>query len=44
MYRKTYEGIIRSHFGINENGELAEADIKVKPLSTADLALKVIEV
>jgi peroxiredoxin Q/BCP len=44
MYGKTYEGIIRSHFVIDEEGELSEADIKVKPLSTADVALKVIEV
>lgn len=44
MYGKTYEGIIRSHFAVNADGELAEVDVKVKPLSTADLALKIIEV
>ena len=43
MYGKTYEGIIRSHFAIDEDGNFTEADIKVKPLSTADLALKIVE-
>lgn len=42
MYGKTYKGIIRSHFAIDAEGNLAEAKIKVKPLSTADLALKMI--
>lgn len=44
MYGKTYEGIIRSHFAIDSEGNLTEADIKVKPLSTADLALKILEI
>ncbi|MGC9347279.1 MAG: thioredoxin-dependent thiol peroxidase [Anaerolineae bacterium] len=44
MYGKTYEGIIRSHFVIDENGRLSEAKLKVKPLSTADLAIKMVEV
>jgi peroxiredoxin Q/BCP len=44
MYGKTYEGIIRSHFVIDEEGDIAEADLKVKPLSTADMAVKLIEV
>lgn len=42
MYGKTYEGILRSHFGIDEEGLLVEAAIKVKPASTANLALKMI--
>jgi thioredoxin-dependent peroxiredoxin len=42
MYGKTYEGIIRSHFAIDAEGNFAEAKIKVKPLSTADLAIKII--
>lgn len=42
MYGKTYEGIIRSHFAIDAEGNLAEAKLKVKPLSTAELALKLI--
>ena len=42
MYGKKYEGLIRSHFGIDADGRLSEAEVQVKPLSTADLALKVI--
>ncbi|MBN1954868.1 MAG: thioredoxin-dependent thiol peroxidase [Anaerolineae bacterium] len=42
MYGKTYEGIIRSHFGVDEEGRLAEVAIKVKPLATADLVLQLI--
>ncbi|MBN1248157.1 MAG: thioredoxin-dependent thiol peroxidase [Anaerolineae bacterium] len=42
MYGKTYEGIIRSHFAIDGEGNFTEADIQVKPLSTADLALRII--
>jgi peroxiredoxin Q/BCP len=42
MYGKTYKGIIRSHFAIDAEGNFAEAKIKVKPLSTADLAIKMI--
>ena len=44
MYGKTYEGIIRSHFAIDEEGRIDEAKIKVRPLTTADLAVKMIEV
>lgn len=42
MYGKTYMGIERSHFAIDEEGRLAEAALKVDPLSTADLALKIL--
>jgi peroxiredoxin Q/BCP len=42
MYGKTYEGIIRSHFAIDEEGRLMEFKLKVKPEKTADLALKLI--
>ncbi len=42
MYGKTYEGIIRSHFAIDEQGRLTEIAHKVKPLTTADLALKLV--
>ena len=42
MYGKTYEGIIRSHFAVDEEGRLAEVEHKVKPLTTADLALKML--
>jgi len=43
MFGKTYEGIIRSHFAIGEDGRLVEANLKVKPEKTADLALKFID-
>jgi thioredoxin-dependent peroxiredoxin len=43
MYGKTYEGIIRSHFAIDKEGRISEAKIKVRPLTTADLAVKMIE-
>ena len=41
-YGKMYKGLIRSHFGIDADGRLSEAEVQVKPLSTADLALKLI--
>ena len=41
-YGKTSEGIIRSHFGVDEDGCLTEIEIKVKPETTADLALRLI--
>jgi peroxiredoxin Q/BCP len=41
-YGKTYEGIIRSHFAVDEEGRLTELEIKVKPETTADLALRLI--
>lgn len=44
MFGKEYMGIIRSHFAVDEEGRIAEANRKVKPISTADLALKIIEV
>jgi peroxiredoxin Q/BCP len=40
MYGKTYEGIIRSAFLIDEKGRIMEAWYKVKPLDTAPKALK----
>ena len=43
MYGKTYEGIIRSHFAVDEEGRIDEAKIKVRPLTTADMAVKIIE-
>lgn len=42
MYGKTYEGLIRSHFGVDEEGRLTEVAHKVKPLTTADLAIKLV--
>jgi peroxiredoxin Q/BCP len=43
MYGKTYEGILRSHFGIDQEGKLMEAKLKVKPVTTADLALRLVQ-
>jgi len=34
MYGKTYEGIIRSSFLIDETGKIAQVSYKVKPLDT----------
>ena len=42
MMGKTFHGILRSHFAIDEEGRLAEFTHKVKPEHTADLALKLI--
>ena len=39
MYGKTYEGIIRSHFAIDEEGRLTDFKIKVRPLTTTDFLL-----
>ena len=43
MFGKTYEGIIRSHFAVDEEGRLIEFKFKVKPEKTADLALRLIQ-
>ncbi len=43
MFGKVYEGIVRSHFAIDEAGRLMEVAYKVKPERTADLALKLVE-
>lgn len=43
MYGKTYFGIIRSHFAVDAEGRLTEVKHKVKPLTTAALALKLVE-
>ena len=40
MFGKTYEGIIRSHFAIDEEGRLMEFKLKVKPEKTADLVFR----
>ncbi|UCE18547.1 MAG: thioredoxin-dependent thiol peroxidase [Gemmatimonadota bacterium] len=40
MYGKTVEGILRSHFAIDEKGKIAELERKVKPETTADVALR----
>jgi peroxiredoxin Q/BCP len=40
MYGKTYEGIIRSSFLIDENGRILQASYKVKPQDTVPNARK----
>ncbi len=40
-FGKTTMGIIRSHFAVDEEGRLMEADLNVKPETTAELALQV---
>lgn len=42
MYGKTYWGIVRSHFVVDVEGRLTDAELKVQPLTTADLALKIV--
>jgi peroxiredoxin Q/BCP len=39
-FGKTRLGIIRSHFGVDEEGRIMEAKLKVKPETTADLVLR----
>jgi peroxiredoxin Q/BCP len=41
IFGKTREGIIRSHFAVDEEGRLMERDLNVKPETTANLALKI---
>ncbi|MGD8969183.1 MAG: thioredoxin-dependent thiol peroxidase [Anaerolineae bacterium] len=42
-FGRTYEGIIRSHFAIDEEGRIADFKVKIRPETTADLALRLIE-
>ncbi len=39
MYGKTYMGIIRSHFIIDENGKIADAQVKVSPTDSVEWAV-----
>lgn len=39
MYGRKYMGIIRSHFVIDENGQILDAQYKVSPKNSAPLAL-----
>ena len=41
---KVSYGIIRSHFAVDEAGKLAELKLQVKPETTVELALRLIEV
>ncbi len=40
MYGKSYFGIIRSHFVIDEDGTIADAQVKVSPAKSVETALK----
>ena len=40
MYGKTYEGVIRSHWIIDENGVLVDQQLNVKPLDSVERAVK----
>lgn len=39
MYGKTYMGIIRSHFIIDENGNLADSQVKISPTESVERAM-----
>jgi peroxiredoxin len=41
---KTSMGIIRSHFAVDEEGRLLEQELAVKPETTVELALKLVQV
>jgi peroxiredoxin Q/BCP len=42
MMGKTFHGILRSHFAIDEQGRLTEFTHRVKPEKTADLAIRLV--
>ena len=39
MYGKTFMGMIRSHFVIDEDGRVVDAQIKVSPQESVELAV-----
>lgn len=39
MYGKTFMGIIRSHFVIDEEGRVVDAQVKVSPKESVELAV-----
>ncbi len=43
MYGKTFMGIIRSHFVINEEGRIVDAQIKVSPKKSVELAVAALD-
>jgi peroxiredoxin Q/BCP len=43
MYGKTYMGITRSHFVIDEEGRLIDVQVKVSPTDSVAKALAVLE-
>jgi peroxiredoxin Q/BCP len=42
LYGKKYMGILRSHFVIDENGKLVDAQVKVSPTDSVERAMKAI--
>lgn len=42
-FGKTYQGVIRSHFAIDEQGDLSDFKVNVRPTTTADLAVRLIQ-
>jgi peroxiredoxin Q/BCP len=40
MYGKTYMGVIRSHYVIDEDGKIADIKFNVRPADSVDLAIK----
>ena len=40
MYGRKYMGILRSHFVIDEQGKVIDAQYKVKPLDSVSLSVK----
>lgn len=43
MYGKTYMGVLRSHFVIDEEGKIIDAHIKVSPADSVSLALQALQ-
>lgn len=43
MYGRTFMGIVRSHFVIDEQGRIADARVKVSPEDSVKLALEMLE-
>lgn len=43
MYGKTYMGVTRSHFVIDEDGKLVDAQVKVKPEESPQKALQTLQ-
>jgi peroxiredoxin Q/BCP len=42
MMGKTYMGIIRSHFVVDENGQLIDVQVNIKPEASVAGALEII--
>jgi len=40
MYGRSYMGMIRSHYVIDESGRVADVQIKVSPAKSVELAVK----